>query len=234
MKYYIYSKNIITSALFISPLFVLYEFIAYFKFQNSNFVIRNTADIIFRDFIRLFTENVILIQSILILLFFIFYIYLNKEHSKYAFKLKYMPLMYIEGFIYGMILIYFLNGFYIFSKLSILLYEDYILSFYLCLGAGIWEEILFRFILINVIIYCLSFYFKQKLLPLVVAIVVSSVVFSLFHYIGSFADSFTLYSFIIRYLGGVYLSIVYYYRGLGIAMFSHFIYDFILVSYPLI
>mgnify|MGYP001973794816 FL=1 len=65
-------------------------------------------------------------------------------------------------------------------------------------------------------------------------IIISSVVFSLFHYIGSFSDSFTIYSFIIRSFGGVYLSLIYYYRGLGITMFSHFIYDFLLVSYPLI
>ena len=140
----------------------------------------------------------------------------------------------MEGFIYGFLLVFILNGFDVFDKISYLFYEDYILSFYLCLGAGIWEEILFRFILFNILLYLLSFIMDKTLIVLLLSIFISSSIFSLFHYIGSFGDVFTIYSFIIRFIGGVYLGIVYYYRGLGIAMFTHFIYDFILVSYPFI
>tara|TARA_Y100000590_G_C15638366_1_gene983930 strand:- start:601 stop:1302 length:702 start_codon:yes stop_codon:yes gene_type:complete len=233
MKYFIYSKNIFSSTLFIFPLFILYEIIAFFKFQNTDFVIRNTADVIFRDFISIFTDNIILIQGLLIFFFFIYHLY-NKNDSVYKFNLKFTFFMYIEGFLYGLLLIFLLNGLDIFERLNHLFYTDYILSFYLCLGAGIWEEILFRFFLMNILIYFLRYFIEKKIIILVLAISISSIIFSLFHYIGSFADSFNLYTFIIRYLGGVYLSILYYYRGLGIAMYSHFIYDFILVSYPLI
>ena len=234
MKYFNYSKSVITSFLFIFPLFILYELIAFFKFNSSDFVIRNTADIIFRDIIRYFTDNILLVQFFLIMLFFIYSIYSSTERSSYKFKIKYMPLIYMEGYIYGFLLVFILNGFDVFDKISYLFYEDYILSFYLCLGAGIWEEILFRFILFNILLYLLSFIIDKNLIVLLLSIFISSSVFSLFHYIGSFGDVFTLYSFIIRFVGGVYLSIVYYYRGLGIAMFTHFIYDFILVSYPFI
>ena len=233
MKYIVYSKNLITSSLFIFPLFLLYEFIAFFKFQNNEYVVRNTADIIFRDFIGIFTDNIILVQSLLILVFLLYHLYNSKSVGSYEFSLEYILLMYVESFLYGLFLVYLLNGFDIFSRLNSLFYQDYILSFYLCVGAGIWEEILFRFLLINFLVYIFSFFLKKKYLNLILSIIISSVIFSLFHYIGSFSDTFTLYSFIIRYLGGVYLSIIYYYRGLGIAMFSHFIYDFILVSYPL-
>ena len=234
MKYFNYSKSIITSFLFIFPLFIFYELIAFFKFSNSEFVIRNTADIIFRDIIRYFTDHLLLVQFLLIVLFFTYCIYTSSEKKLYKFKIKYMPLMFIEGFLYGFILVFILNGLDVFTKISFLFYEDYILSFYLCLGAGIWEEILFRFILLNFLLYIFSFILSNNLILLVLSILFSSIVFSLFHYIGSFGELFTFYSFVIRVLGGVYLSIIYYYRGLGIAMFTHFIYDFILVSYPFI
>ena len=235
MRYINYSKNILSSLLFIFPLLLLYEFIAFFKFSNSDIIIRNTADTIFRDFIKLFTENVFLVQSIVILLFLIFYYIYNKNNSyKHEFNIKYISFMYIEGFFYGLLLLFFLNGLNVFQRLDVFQYNDYIISFYLCLGAGIWEEILFRLIIFNLFIYLTSFVFKNGCISLLLSIFISSVIFSLFHYIGSFSDTFTMYSFIIRFAGGVYLAVIYYYRGLGIAMFSHFIYDFLIVSYPLI
>ena len=235
MKYFQYSKNILSSLLFIFPLLLLYEFIAFFKFNNADIIIRNTADTIIRDFIKLFTENVLLVQSIIILFFLIFYYIYNKNHiNNHEFNIKYISFMYIEGFLYGLLLIFFLNGLNIFQRLDVFQYNDYIISFYLCLGAGIWEEVLFRLIIFNFFIYFTSLFLKHSFITLFLPIFISSVIFSLFHYIGSFSDTFTLYSFIIRFVGGVYLAVIYYYRGLGIAMFSHFIYDFLIVSYPLI
>ena len=64
------------------------------------------------------------------------------------------------------------------------------------------------------------------------SIIASSVLFSMFHYIGSMGDVFSLYTFFYRFVGGIYLSILYYYRGIGISMMSHFVYDFILVTVP--
>jgi len=235
MKYFSYSKNILSSILFIFPLLLLYEFISFFKFNNADITIRNTADTILRDFIKLFTENVFLVQSIVILLFLVsYYIYNKNDSNNHEFNIKYISFMYIEGFFLGLLLVFFLNGINVFQRLDVFQYNDYIISFYLCLGAGIWEEILFRLIIFNLFIYFTSFFFKHAFISLLLSIFISSVIFSLFHYIGSFSDTFTLYSFIIRFVGGIYLAVIYYYRGLGIAMFSHFIYDFLIVSYPLI
>ena len=235
MRYFYYSKNILSSILFIFPLLLLYELIAFFKFNNNHIIVRNTADIVFRDLIRLFSNNVLLIQSIIIFIFIVLYYFYNlKEKDSYKFNINFFIIMYIEGFLYGLLLVYLLNGLNVFERLDVFQYDDYIISFYLCLGAGIWEEILFRLIIFNFIIYCSLFILESKLLLLSLAVIISSLIFSSFHYIGSFSDIFSLYSFMIRFFGGVYLALIYYYRGLGIAMFSHFIYDFLLVSYPLI
>ena len=115
-----------------------------------------------------------------------------------------------------------------------MLFDNYLLSFYFCVGAAIWEEILFRLLLINFIILILQYINISNFFSILISIVISSILFSSFHYIGSLSDTFTMYTFLYRFLGGLYLSILYYYRGIGISMMSHFIYDFLLITVPVL
>jgi hypothetical protein len=236
MRYFDYTKSIITSILFIFPFFFIYEFIAFFKFSNQSYQIRNTADIIIRDFIGLFTDNVMFLYSVAIaIIFSVIFISKFSEIKKYKFNLKYIISMYLEGLFWGTILIIFLNGFKYFNSFyDGIIVNDYLLSFYFCVGAGIWEELLFRLICINSILLLLK-YFRFSILPsIILSFTISSVFFSLFHYIGTIADTFTIYSFIYRFVGGFYLSILYYYRGIGISMMTHFVYDFLLITLPIL
>ena len=234
MTYLKYTNNLLTSSLFIFPFLIIYEFLAFFKFKNSTYQIRNTADIILRDIVGIFSSNVMLFYSLLLLIIFLFFLIFKYEDiKKYKFNLPYISIMYIEGIIFGIILVFLLNGIDIFNfNRTIVPSYDYSLLFYFCIGAAIWEEILFRLILIN-----LFFFISKKLsinnnFSFIVSITFSSVLFSLFHYIGSLGDTFSMYSFIYRFVGGFYLSILYYYRGIGISMMSHFIYDFLLITIP--
>ena len=52
--------------------------------------------------------------------------------------------MIFEGILYGFLLIIILNGYNYFLNTSIYVYDDFFLNFYFSLGAGVWEEILFR------------------------------------------------------------------------------------------
>ena len=54
LTYFIYSKNIITSLIFIFPFIILYEGISFFYFRNLNYEIRNSADVILRNFFDIF------------------------------------------------------------------------------------------------------------------------------------------------------------------------------------
>ena len=142
--------------------------------------------------------------------------------------------MYMEGFIYGFILILLLNGLTVFSYNNSIFNNDLILLFYFCLGASIWEEILFRLFCFSSIVFFLKKISISNYVSIVIGGIISSLLFSIFHYIGSLGDIFTIYSFLIRFVGGLYLSALYYYRGLGIAMICHFTYDFILLMLPFI
>jgi hypothetical protein len=68
--------------------------------------------------------------------------------------------------------------------------------------------------------------FKWRAVPAgVFAAVVGALVFSLFHYVGSYGDAFTLGSFTFRAVAGLLFSGLYLLRGFGIAAWSHALYD---------
>ena len=233
MKYFYYTKNNIVSLFFIFPFFLMYEILSSILFDESNYIIRNSADIIFRDILSIITNNTFLTFNSLLLIGISAYLIINYNKTDDNFNLLFMFLMFIEGVVLGIILVFLLNGFdFLNLNYDYYLY-DYNFMFYSCLGAGIWEEILFRFIFLNLFILITSKLFS-KYSSLIISVFVSSLLFSFFHYIGSLGDVFILYTFIIRLFGGIYLSIVYLYRGLGISMISHIIYDFILVTIPVI
>lgn len=93
------------------------------------------------------------------------------------------------------------------------------------LGAGIYEEVLFRGILCTLIVGAgLTLKFSPAM-SLTVGIVLSSLIFSTAHYIGPAADVYTHFSFVFRFLAGVYFAGLFAFRGLGIAIGAHALYD---------
>jgi hypothetical protein len=93
-------------------------------------------------------------------------------------------------------------------------------------GAGIYEELVFRGFLLGLLIWILkrsgSF---GKPGATAAAAVAASALFAAFHYIGAQADSFTLGSFLQRFVGGLYFSALFVTRGFGVAAASHALYD---------
>ena len=106
---------------------------------------------------------------------------------------------------------------------------------YLAIGAGIWEEFLFRLILISLSIkFLIKILNVSKFYSILISILLSSLLFSFFHYIGSMKDLFTFNSFLFRVLAGIILSTIYINRGFGIASYTHIFYDMLIVSFPLL
>ena len=143
--------------------------------------------------------------------------------------------MLFEGFLLGLLLLFLLNDIAILSFKNIVYQDNLLLNLYLSIGAGIWEETLFRFFLFS-LVYKIFLYLNKSdpFLSFYVSVFFSSLLFSLFHYIGSSAEIFHISSFLIRFIAGIYLSLLYYFRGFGISVMAHISYDFILVSLPLI
>jgi hypothetical protein len=97
------------------------------------------------------------------------------------------------------------------------------------LGAGLYEELLFRVLLVGMLARLARVWFGW--LPGasgVFAVVVGALVFSAFHYIGPYGDTLELGSFVFRAVAGVLFSALYLLRGFGITAWTHALYDIFL------
>jgi len=95
----------------------------------------------------------------------------------------------------------------------------------LSLGAGIYEELLFRVLLVSGLLALGMRLGWKRPAAVSVAVVLAALIFSAFHYVGPLGDTFTLASFTFRAVAGLILSGLYVARGFGIAAWSHALYD---------
>ena len=93
------------------------------------------------------------------------------------------------------------------------------------LGAGVYEEALFRLALIPSIFTVLRTLQTPAVVASTMAVTASALLFSLAHHAGTPGEVFTWYAFIFRWLAGVYFAWVFLARGFGIAVGTHAAYD---------
>ncbi|HEX7919088.1 MAG TPA: CPBP family glutamic-type intramembrane protease, partial [Gemmatimonadales bacterium] len=94
------------------------------------------------------------------------------------------------------------------------------------LGAGIYEELLFRVVLISGLLLLSGKVFRWgPVTSALFSVVVAAFIFSASHYIGSLGDTLTLGSFTFRFVAGLLLSGLFVLRGLGITAWTHALYD---------
>lgn len=94
-------------------------------------------------------------------------------------------------------------------------------------GAGLYEEVLFRLLLLPATAFVLGRLGASATAAAAWAVVVTSCLFSLAHYVGPLGDTFDLYGFVFRALAGVFFALVFVARGFGIAAGTHAAYDFL-------
>ena len=94
----------------------------------------------------------------------------------------------------------------------------------LSVGAGVYEEMLFRFVTFAALSFVLIDVLKLRRLPgLLLIVLISSVGFSAYHYLGS--EVFEWRSFAFRTLAGIYFGVIFLRRGIGITAGTHAAYD---------
>jgi hypothetical protein len=96
----------------------------------------------------------------------------------------------------------------------------------LSLGAGLYEELFFRVLLVTGLAAGARLAFGVgRTASGIFAAVVGALVFSAFHYIGPYGDPFQVQSFVFRALSGLAFSAIYLVRGFGVAAWTHALYD---------
>ncbi|HWE37020.1 MAG TPA: CPBP family intramembrane glutamic endopeptidase [Isosphaeraceae bacterium] len=93
------------------------------------------------------------------------------------------------------------------------------------LGAGVYEEALFRLLLIPVLLGVLRLLHTPAVLAQTLAVTGSALVFSIAHHAGAPGEAFTWFAFIFRWSAGVYFAWVFVARGFGVAVGTHAAYD---------
>ncbi len=93
------------------------------------------------------------------------------------------------------------------------------------LGAGIYEEAIFRLMLLPAVLWIASKVQPSPRFATAIAIAVSSVAFAGAHYLGPGAEPFDGFTFSFRLVAGVFFSTIFVLRGFGLAVGAHAAYD---------
>ena len=235
-KYLELTRSHTYSLLFALPLLVLYELGAVL-IANRSAGMRNGADVLLRTLLSAgglrgtlaFTAVLALAAAILI--------GLERRKKKIPLKTAYFGGMMAESVVYAVLFGGFiaaatqvlLGGWVRLAKdgdiTSMPLLDGVVLS----LGAGIYEELLFRVLVTGGIFAALMALRMNRAQSAFLAAVISAFIFSAFHYIGPYAYPLELSSFTFRFLAGLAFSGLYLVRGFGIAAWTHALYDVFLV-----
>jgi membrane protease YdiL (CAAX protease family) len=99
------------------------------------------------------------------------------------------------------------------------------------LGAGVYEELLFRLMLLPAAAWTLQRLRIPRRTSVIFAVLSTSLVFAAAHYVGVRGEALQVtelafwFSFSFRFLAGVFFSLLFVYRGFGIAAGTHAGYD---------
>lgn len=93
------------------------------------------------------------------------------------------------------------------------------------IGAGVYEEVLFRLCLVPAAYGLFRLCEVPRRGAAIIAVLSTSVVFAVAHYVGPAADSFTMFSFSFRAIAGMFFAALFFVRGFGITVGAHAGYD---------
>ena len=229
MSYLLKSKTSFYSFLFTLPLFFLYEVNILFLSWDDILVVRNGADFLMRNILESFDiYGLYGLGLVFFLGLLVTYIFFIKEDQKQEVNVNFLFIMLAESILWSVVLYFLL------FKFMVLLMnptgKTILQQVTLAIGAGIYEEFLFRVLLIAGLSGILGFVFMwDKTFKNIIAVVLSGGIFSAFHFMGEYGDFFSMELFLIRFFAGLILGMLYMYRGFGITAYTHSIYDLIVL-----
>lgn len=229
ISYWTLSRSPYYSFIFVLPFLAMYEVMVLFLNRDQMILLRNGADVLMRQFLSIFGEWGFYVLSISYILIFLFvFLIQKKDWNITVIKSDYLLGMLAEGTVWGFGLYFFMR--YIPVFLMFPSGKELFQQITLAIGAGLYEELVFRVISITVIFHLLRLIFQwDKQFSLIISIVISATIFSSFHFVGPYGDVFTLSLFIYRSFAGILLGVIYVVRGFGIVSYAHMIYDFIVI-----
>ncbi len=165
-------------------------------------------------------------------LFIIFILILKQHLSNTSWKLSKHTIiyMYLESLVFAIppfILVWTVNKI-ILLRADLSAVGEWLNGLVLSVGAGVYEEFLFRMILMSLLFLALPNLLKIKDRSLyIVVMLIQAIIFAVFHYLPWSTEIFSLPIFTFRVIAGLYFGYIYQERGFGIAAGSHVFYDIV-------
>ena len=229
MSYLLKSRTSFYSFLFTLPLFFLYEVNILFLSRDDILVVRNGADFLMRNILESFDiYGLYGLGLVFFLGLLVTYIFFIKEDQQQEVNVNFLFIMLAESMLWSVVLYFLLFKFMVLLMNPV--GKTILQQVTLAIGAGIYEEFLFRVLLIAGLSGILGFVFMwDKTFKNIIAVVLSGGIFSAFHFMGEYGDFFSMELFLIRFFAGLILGVLYMYRGFGITAYTHSIYDLIVL-----
>ena len=229
-SYWLSTRSPLYSFLFTVPLFLIYEIGIFLTSSDDMFVLRNGADALMRQILAPFgITGLYWVGLIFFIGFIIAFILQRKFWEETQIHSDYFLLMMVESVGWSVLIYFLMTNVYLLlmNPTGSMLVQQVTLA----VGAGIYEEFLFRVLLIAGISVILGFIFQwSDKTRNWAAMVIAAGIFSSFHFIGEYGDFFSFNIFMVRFLAGIALGTLYFLRGFGITAWSHAVYDLIVLT----
>jgi membrane protease YdiL (CAAX protease family) len=229
-SYWLSTRSPLYSFLFTVPLFLIYEIGIFLTSSDDMFVLRNGADALMRQILATFgITGLYWVGVIFFIGFIIAFILQRKYWEETQIHSDYFLLMMVERVGWSVLIYFLMTNVYLLlmNPTGSMLVQQVTLA----VGAGIYEEFLFRVLLIAGISVILGFIFQwSDKTRNWAAMVIAAGIFSSFHFIGEYGDFFSFNIFMVRFLAGIALGTLYFLRGFGITAWSHAVYDLIVLT----
>ena len=228
-NYFKQSKSPFYSFIAILPLFIIYEFGISAISSEDLPNIRNGADVMLRRILATVGINGIYAIALVLLIGVIIGFFVNRGKFKnLKVNSNYFLFMLFESILWAFLLLILL------SQAQLLLTKgnakELFQQIVLSIGSGIFEEFIFRVILVSGLALIVGIFSKRYWIKMSIAIVIAAVIFSIFHFVGDYADTFKYSLFLIRIFAGIILGFIYILRGFGIAAYAHSFYNLLIFT----
>jgi hypothetical protein len=230
------------SILFALPLLVLYEALAA-MLETPQGGMRNGADALFRGaFTAALGANGPAIFMAAVVLIGAAFVIADLRRARENLRPVYFPLMFAEsavlavafGLVIGTLTARLLGAVHLLAAGAPQTIEQmsWTARLMLSLGAGLYEELFFRVVLVSGLTALgVSAFGWTRRSSVLVAVIASAFIFSAFHYLPPYGDKLELASFTFRFFSGLAFSALYVVRGFGITAWTHALYDALLLLF---
>ncbi len=231
-SYFRETRTLLYSYLICIPLLLLYEILILISQPETEYLVRISVDAWFKAIFSVLGLHALSITFLIAALVGIVILWRDRNRLK-SVKKHYFFLMLVEALFYAVLLAVLittlLQSILMATASTPLADLPKLQLFALSLGAGLYEELFFRVILVGALLWAFQKMTEKNWIAYGAAVIIAALCFSAVHYTGEFGDPFTMGSFLFRFLFGLALNLIYVIRGFGMAAWTHAIYDILVI-----